>query len=274
VGRGHDFLTVRAIKSYADGALGSRGAALLEDYSDDRGNRGLLVTPPERLDELARQAREKGWQLWIHAIGDRGNRLALDAFAKAQRAVPKAAPGGDRPRIEHAQVVSLSDIPRFAQEGVIASMQPTHATSDMPWAQMRVGAARIEGAYAWRKLKSAGARLAGGSDFPVESENPLLGFYAAVTRQDLTGNPAGGWRPQERLTRAEALALFTSNAAYAAFEEDRRGRVAPGFEADLTVFAEDPMASAPNRIASIPVVLTVVGGRIAYDARRSGGRAP
>lgn len=267
IGRGRDFLTVRAIKTWADGALGSRGAALIEDYSDDPGNRGLLVTPAERLDELAREAREKGWQLWIHAIGDRSNRIALDAFAKAARAVPRAAPGGERPRIEHAQVLALSDIPRFAKEGVIASIQPTFATSDMAWAQKRLGPERIDGAYAWRRLKDAGTLLAGGSDFPVESENPLLGFYAAVTRQDLSGNPAGGWRPQERLTRSEALALFTSDAAYAAFEEDRRGRIAPGLEADFTVLADDPMTVEPKKIPSIPVLLTIVGGRIVYDGR-------
>jgi predicted amidohydrolase YtcJ len=274
IGRGDDFLTVRAIKSYADGALGSRGAALLEDYSDEKGNRGLLVTPPERLDDLAREARAHGWQLWVHAIGDRGNRIALDAFAKANRAVPRPPAGGDRPRIEHAQVIALSDIPRFARERVIASMQPTHATSDMPWAQQRVGPDRIAGAYAWQKLKKAGARLAGGSDFPVESENPLLGFYAAVTRQDLSGRPSGGWRPEEKLTRAQALALFTSDAAYAAFEEDRRGRIAPGFEADLTVFAEDPIVAQAQRIPSIPVVLTMVGGHVEYGRGMTGGGKP
>ncbi len=274
VGRGGDFATVRAIKVLADGALGSRGAALLSDYSDEPGNRGLLVTPAGRLDELARQAREKGWQLWIHAIGDRGNRVALEAFEKAAAAVPGAPPGADRPRIEHAQVVALSDIPRFARGGVIASIQPTHATSDMPWAQERVGPERIEGAYAWRRLKDAGARLAGGSDFPVESENPLYGFYAAVTRQDLSGNPAGGWRREQKLTRREALALFTSDAAWAAFEEDRRGRIAPGFEADLTVFAADPMTAPEREIAGIPTVLTMVGGRVAYGRGLSAGKAP
>lgn len=274
IGRGDDFLTVRAIKSYADGALGSRGAALLEDYTDEKGNRGLLVTPPERLDELAREARAHGWQLWVHAIGDRGNRIALEAFAKANQAVPRPPVGGDRPRIEHAQVIALSDIPRFARERVIASMQPTHATSDMPWAEQRVGPDRIAGAYAWQKLKKAGARLAGGSDFPVESENPLLGFYAAVTRQDLSGQPAGGWRPEEKLSREQALALFTSDAAYAAFEEDRRGRIAPGFEADFTVFAEDPIVAQAQRIPSISVVLTMVGGRVAYGPGRTGGGAP
>ncbi len=271
VGRGQDFFTVRAIKTWADGALGSRGAALLEDYSDAPGNRGLMVTPAERLNELAQLAREKGWQLWIHAIGDRGNRLALDAFEKARSAVPRAAAGGDRPRIEHAQVVSMEDIPRFAREGVIASIQPTHATSDMLWAQERVGPQRIRGAYAWRALKSSGARLAGGSDFPVESENPLLGFYAAVTRQDLSGKPPGGWRSQERLTRPEALALFTSDAAYAAFEEAERGRIAPGFDGDITVLEADPMAVHADRIPSIRVVWTLVGGRVAYDLRHPGG---
>jgi len=274
VGGGAAFLTVRSIKGYADGALGSRGAALLADYSDEAGNRGLLVTPPARLDELAREARQKGWQLWIHAIGDRGNRVALDAYAAAAEFVPQAAAAGDRPRIEHAQVVASKDIPRFAKLGVIASMQPTHATSDMPWAQLRLGPERIRGAYAWRRLKTAGARLAGGSDFPVESENPLFGFYAAVTRQDLQGHPPGGWRPQERLTRREALALFTCDAAYAAFEEGRRGRIAQGFEADVTVFAADPMAAPEREIPSIPVVLTLVGGKVAYGPSLSGATTP
>jgi predicted amidohydrolase YtcJ len=274
IGRGSDFLTVRAIKVLADGALGSRGAALLSDYSDEPGNRGLPVTSPERVQELARDARKNGWQLWIHAIGDRGNRVALDAFAAAAAAQPDAPAGGKRPRIEHAQVIAPEDFPRFASEGVIASIQPTHATSDMPWAQERVGPERIAGAYAWRRLKNAGARLAGGSDFPVESENPLLGFYAAVTRQDLDGKPPGGWRPQEKLERKEALALFTSDAAYAAFEEDRRGRIAPGFEADLTVFARDPVTAAEREIPRVSVVLTLVGGKVAYGQGLSAGKTP
>lgn len=264
VGGGTEFLTVRAIKAYADGALGSRGAALFNDYSDEPGKRGLLVTAPERLDEVARQAHEHGWQLWIHAIGDRGNRIALDALRKAAPVSGSSKPA-DRPRIEHAQVIAPDDVPRFGREGVIASMQPTHATSDMPWAEARVGPERIRGAYAWRSLKNAGSRLAGGSDFPVESENPLLGFYAAVTRQDLAGNPPGGWRPSEKLTRKEALALFTSDAAWAVFEEDTRGTIAPGRAADLTVFTRDPMTASEKTIPGIPVVLTVVGGRVAYS---------
>jgi predicted amidohydrolase YtcJ len=263
VGGGPDFLTVRAIKAYADGALGSRGAALLADYSDEPGQRGLLVMAPERLDEVARQAREKGWQLWIHAIGDRGNRVALDAFRKATGTLPaKSGRDGSRPRVEHAQVVAPEDLPRFGREGVIASMQPTHATSDMPWAEARLGPERARSAYAWRTLKKGGARLAGGSDFPVESENPLLGFYAAITRQDLRGEPAGGWRSSERLTRREALALFTSDAAWAAFEEKSRGKIAPGFAADLTVFRGDPMTAPEREIPGIATVMTIVNGRI------------
>ena len=258
VGEGSDFLTVRAIKAYADGALGSRGAALLADYSDEPGQRGLLVTPPERLESVARQAREKGWQLWIHAIGDRGNRVALDAFRKSAPSKENST----RPRVEHAQVIAPEDLPRFGREGVIASMQPTHATSDMPWAEARVGPERVKGAYAWRSLKNDGARLAGGSDFPVESENPLLGFYAAITRQDLRGEPAGGWRSSEKLTRPEALALFTSDAAWAAFEEKSRGKIAPGFAADLTIFRSDPMIAPEREIPSIATLMTIVNGRI------------
>jgi predicted amidohydrolase YtcJ len=260
-----DFLTVRAIKVYADGALGSRGAALLEDYSDAPGQRGWFVTTPERMAEVALEARRRGWQLWIHAIGDRGNRAALDAIESAERSVPEPPRGGDRARIEHAQVVAPADFPRFGRLGVIASIQPTHATSDMLWAEQRLGPVRVEGAYAWRRLVDGGARLAGGSDAPVESERPLLGFYAAVTRTDLSGRPAGGWHPSQKLTRPEALALFTSGAAYAAFEEERRGRIAPGMEADLTVLARDPMAVPASEIPTIPVVLTLVGGRVAYE---------
>jgi hypothetical protein len=265
VGGGADFLTVRAIKAYADGALGSRGAALLEDYSDEPGRRGLFVTSPERLAEIAVEARRHGWQLWIHAIGDRGNRSALDAFEKAARELPEAPAGAERPRIEHAQVVAPDDFVRFARLGVIASVQPTHATSDMTWAEDRLGPSRASGAYAWRRLKDAGARLAGGSDAPVESEKPLPGFYAAITRADPAGNPPGGWHPSEKLTRSEALALFTSDAGFAAFEERRRGRLEPGMEADLTVLGRDPMAVPEREIAEIPVVLTIVGGRVVFD---------
>jgi predicted amidohydrolase YtcJ len=259
-------LTVRAVKLYADGALGSRGAALLADYSDEPRNRGLVRTSPEKLEAIVAKCLRKGWQVWIHAIGDRANRFVLDAYEKALDVVRPADP---RPRIEHAQVLAPEDLPRFAKLGVIASIQPTHATSDMPWAETRVGPGRIAGAYAWRQLVRSGARLAGGSDFPVESENPLLGFYAAVTRQDVDGRPPGGWGGEEKLTRAEALRLFTSDNAYASFTESRRGKVTPGFDADLTILDRD-IASGSLPAAEIPkarVLMTVVGGEIVYRAR-------
>ncbi len=260
-------VTVRAVKILADGALGSRGAALLADYSDHPGNRGLLVTPAAKMDEVALAGVKAGWQLWTHAIGDRGNRLALDAYEKALEAVkPKDA----RLRIEHAQVLAPEEFPRFAKLGVIASIQPTHATSDMPWAEARVGPVRIRGAYSWRSLVSSGGRLAGGSDFPVEQEAPLLGLYAAITRQDLSGRPPGGWYPDQRLTRPEALKLFTEDAAYAEFAEGRRGKIAPGFDADLTVLDRDVVEGTlpASEIPKARVLMTVVGGEIVHRAPR------
>ncbi len=256
-------LTVRSVKLYADGALGSRGAALLADYSDAPGNRGLDVTPPDELEKLAEKAFRAGFQPWIHAIGDRGNRAALDAYEKALEAVK---PQDARPRIEHAQVVAPEDFARFAKLGVIASVQPTHATSDMPWAEARLGKDRVKGAYAWRTFLKAGVRLAGGSDFPVEGESPLLGIFAAVTRQDPKGQPPGGWRPEEGLGRAEALRLFTEDAAYAEFAEKRRGRIEPGFDADFTVFDRELFApgTPASEIQKAKVVMTVVGGEIVY----------
>ncbi len=258
-------LTVRALKIVADGALGSRGAALLADYSDAPGNRGLDVTPPEETERLAEKALRGGFQVWTHAIGDRANRVTLDAYEKALAAVRPVDP---RPRIEHVQILAPPDAERFAKLGALASVQPTHATSDMPWAETRIGKERIEGSYAWRTLLKAGARLAGGSDFPVESESPLLGFYAAVTRQDLSGHPPGGWRREQALTRAEALRLFTADNAYAEFAEKRRGRIAPTYDADFTVLDRD-IVSEKTPDAEIPkakVRMTVVGGEIVYRA--------
>ncbi|HMA29521.1 MAG TPA: amidohydrolase [Thermoanaerobaculia bacterium] len=258
-------LTIRAVKIYADGALGSRGGALLADYSDAPGNRGLDLTPPEEIERLAKKALRAGFQVWTHAIGDRANRVTLDAYERALAAVRPADP---RMRIEHAQILAPSDLPRFGRLGVIASIEPTHATSDMPWVESRLGPRRLEGAYAWRSLLKSGAHLAGGSDFPVESENPLLGFYAAVTRQDLSGHPPGGWRKEEALTRAEALRLFTADNAYAEFAEKRRGRIDPGYDADFTVLDRD-IVSGKVPDAAIPkakVRMTVVGGEIVYRA--------
>ena len=261
-------LTVRALKIVADGALGSRGAALLADYSDASGNRGLDVTAPEEVERLAAKAFRGGFQVWTHAIGDRANRITLDAYEKSLSSVHPVDP---RPRIEHAQVLAPGDAARFAKIGVIASMQPTHATSDWPWAEARLGKERVKGSYAWRTLLKAGARLAGGSDFPVESEEPLLGIYAAVTRQETTGKPPGGWRMEEALTRAEALRLFTADNAYAEFAEKRRGRIEPGFDADFTVLDRDVFSAATpaSEIPKATVRMTVVGGEIVY---RSGER--
>jgi predicted amidohydrolase YtcJ len=205
-------LTVRSIKLMADGAMGSRGAYLAEAYSDDPGNRGLLLMKREDVERVAREAAARGFQVNTHAIGDLANRLVLDAYASAL-----GGKNDKRFRIEHAQVVALPDVSRFAQYSVIASMQATHATSDMRWAEARLGPERVKGAYAWRRLLSAGVPVANGSDFPVEEANPLLGFYAAITRQDLEGKPGGGWFPDQRMTREEALKSWTLSGAYAAF---------------------------------------------------------
>lgn len=254
-------LTVRGVKMYADGALGSRGAALLAPYSDDPGNTGLLTSTEEHMAEVAKAALAHGFQVGIHAIGDRGGKTALDAMEQAL--------GGPRPaarfRLEHAQVLAQGDIRRMARLGIVASMQPTHATSDMGWAGDRLGPARLAGAYAWRKVLSAGGRLALGSDFPVESADPRLGLYAAVTREDLAGRPPGGWLPGEKLTRAEALAGFTADAAWSLFLDREVGTIEVGKRADLTVFGRDPMAVPERDIPRTPVDLTLVDGRVAYD---------
>jgi predicted amidohydrolase YtcJ len=263
-----DRLRVRAVKIFLDGALGSRGAALLADYSDDPGNRGLLVTEPSALKRQLLDAVHSGFQVAVHAIGDRANRVALDTF----EAVAGEAGSDPRFRIEHAQVLDPADLPRFARLGVIASMQPTHATSDMPWAEARLGATRLRGAYAWKSLLRSGAVVAGGSDFPIEQMAPSLGLYAAITRTDEEGRPEGGWLPDERLDRSEALALYTTGAARAAFEEGERGRIAPGFRADLTLFAGSPTVVAPAKLRQLPVAMTVVGGQITHQRGRGDAR--
>ena len=257
-------LVVQAIKIVADGALGSRGAALLEAYADEPRNAGLLTTPPEQVHAVTLAAAQAGFQTCIHAIGDRANRQALDVFEKVYGEAPVAR--NLRQRIEHAQILDEADIPRFAQLNVIASMQATHATSDMPWVAVRLGPARTaEGAYVWQKLIRSGAVLANGSDFPVEEPNPMLGLYAAITRQDATGHPPGGWMPDERLSRAEALKSFTWNAAYAAHAEQELGSIEPGKYADLVLVDHDIMTAAPADILKTTVLLTVVGGEVVYE---------
>jgi len=250
-------LSARAVKLYMDGALGSRGAALLEDYSDDPGNRGLPFHSPQSLLEQVSRGMDCGFQVAIHAIGDHGNRAALDALEAGQLAHPDN-PG--RHRIEHAQVLHADDVPRFAALGVIAAMQPTHATSDMYWAEQRLGPERGRFAYAWRSLLDSGARLALGSDFPVEEVNPMLGIYAAVARRDLQGWPEGGWHPGEAISRTEALRGFTLDAAYAAFAEQQVGSLEPGKRADFVVLDRDVMAVPEDEIPATVVLETWLDG--------------
>ena len=258
---GDGFLDLRAVKLYADGALGSRGAALLAPYSDDAHNKGLLFHDPAELKAMIGKAVGKGFQVGVHAIGDAANREVLDAFA----AVYAEQGGKDlRNRIEHAQIVDPKDIPRFRTLDLVASMQPTHATSDMNMAEDRVGKARMRGAYAWRTFLKQGTVVAGGSDFPVESPNPFYGLYSAVTRQDHDGRPPGGWYPQQDMTRVEALRAFTLDAAYAGHAETTRGSLEPGKYADFILIDRDIFKDKPARIWSTVVLETWVGGKRVY----------
>jgi len=253
-------VTVRAVKLYADGALGSRGALLLEDYADEPGTSGLRVTSSDRLADVATGAVAAGFQPCTHAIGDRANREVLDLYERLEASRP--ATRDLRPRIEHAQILDEADIPRFSRLGVIASMQPTHCTSDMPWVPERIGPARTaEGAYVWQKLLKSGAHLASGSDFPVEQVNPLLGFYAAITRQNTSGHPPDGWAARERLSRDEALRSFTAEAAYAAHAERDLGRISVGLLADFVVISRDIMTISPAEVPGAQVRRTFIAGR-------------
>jgi len=256
-------LWIRAIKLVADGALGSRGAALLEPYSDDPGNTGLITTPPERIKSVAVRALKAGFQLNVHAIGDRANRIVLDQFETALREVPTA---DHRFRIEHAQILRYQDIPRFAELDVIPSMQGSHQTSDMYWAPNRLGPARLGGAYAWRSLLNTGVVIPNGSDFPVEAVNPLISFHSFFTRQDADNFPPGGWMPEQRTTRQEALLSITLWPAYAAFMENESGSLTAGKYADFVVLDRDIMAVAPEAVLGTHVLLTVLGGKAVYRA--------
>lgn len=257
---GNDRLEIASVKLYADGALGSRGAAMIEPYSDDPENRGLPFWTQEELDAMVAKANRMGFQVGIHAIGDLGNRMALNAFEKAQDGKPSPL----RNRIEHSQIVTLDDIPRFAELGIIASMQATHATSDMNMAEDRIGPERILGGYAWRRMLDAGVVLANGSDFPVELSNPFHGLYAAVTRKSRDGKPDEGWFADQALTRAEALHSFTLAAAYAARQEDRLGSLEAGKWADFIVIDRDFFTIPASEIDDIVVLETWVAGERAY----------
>jgi len=260
---GDGYFSVVGVKFFADGSLGARSAALLSDYSDDPGNKGILVTEPEVLLSSMMKVHRSGYQIAVHAIGDRANRLVLDIFEKILK---EALVKDPRFRIEHAQVVSPDDIERFCRLGVIPSMQFVHATSDMPWAEDRLGPDRIKGAYAWRSFRETGCRIPGGSDFPVESINPFLGIYAAVTREDLSGSPAGGWYPEQCLSVEEAIGSFTVDAAYASFEESMRGSLEAVKFADFVVLPVDIMSIDPSLIPDIKPLATVVGGEIVFGS--------
>ncbi len=254
-------LWVRAIKLYADGAMGSRGAALLEPYSDDPNNTGLLLSAPAHIREVAERALKAGFQVNTHAIGDRGNRVVLDAYEAALRTVPTV---DHRFRVEHAQILNYDDIPRFAQLGVIPSMQASHQSSDMYWIGKRLGSTRVLGAYAWRSLINSGVVIPNGSDFPVELVNPLISFHAAIARQDANDWPAGGWFPEQRMTREEALRSMTLWPAYAAFQEKDMGSITAGKFADFVILDQDIMRVPAELVLRTKVLSTYVGGKEVY----------
>ena len=263
-GYGDPWLRVGMLKGYTDGTLGSRTAAMLEPFADDRHTRGIPQYTNAQLDTLVTAADDAGLQVILHAIGDAANRQALDAFANAHRRNPARE---RRHRIEHAQVLDSADIPRFRALGVIASMQPTHATSDMRWAEARIGRERaVEGAYAWRRLLDAGATVVFGTDFPVEPLAPVQGIYSAVTRQsrDEPGVPTGGWLPEQRISREDAIRLYTAAPAYGEWEEATKGTLQPGMLADLVVWDRDLLTVPHADILDAEPVLTVVGGRAVY----------
>jgi predicted amidohydrolase YtcJ len=264
LGYGDDRLTVRSVKLFADGALGSRGAALLAPYSDSPQQHGLLFMTDAEMERKIETALKAGYQVNIHAIGDAANHQVLDAFEAAYRAV-----GGRelRNRIEHAQVVALSDIGRFKQLDLIASMQPTHATSDMNMAEARIGPERLKGAYAWRTFLDQGTVIAGGSDFPVESDNPFFGLHAAVTRTDHANLPPGGWHPEQAMTLLQAFRAFTLDAAYAEHQEHTLGSLEPGKWADFIVTDHDLFKIPPADIWKIRVEETWLGGEKVYPRR-------
>ncbi|MES2319581.1 MAG: amidohydrolase [Pseudomonadota bacterium] len=259
-----DMYALRAVKLYADGALGSRGAALLAPYSDEPKSHGLLFRKDADIVAMMAKAMQRGYQVNVHAIGDAGNRQILNGF---ERLVKKTGSVGQRHRIEHAQVVALDDIARFKAIGIVPSMQPTHATSDMNMAEQRVGPQRIKGAYAWRTFLKQGSRVACGSDFPVESSNPFFGIHAAVTRQDAAGQPAAGWYANEAMTLTEAFRCFTLDAAYAGHQEKSLGSLEKGKWADFIVIDQDLFTMPARDIHKVGVLQTWVGGRQVFEKK-------
>lgn len=260
------FLSVRSVKISADGALGSRGAALIEDYSDQPGHKGLMLLSQTELTHHMQRSADAGFQVNVHAIGDAANARVLDIFELVNTDLAARAL---RHRVEHAQILRGEDLARFKRLGVIASIQPTHATSDKNMAGARLGEARLKGAYAWATLLESGAQMAGGSDFPVEPPNPLYGLHAAVTRMDRNGDPLGGWLPEQKLSREQSLSLFTEYAAYAMHEERRLGKLLPGYAADFVLLEKDYFEQPEGEIWSNTVLNTVVAGEVVYTAEGS-----
>jgi len=260
---GNDFLRVKSIKLYADGALGSRGAALLKPYSDDPNNSGLIVTDYSHMLEICKAALEADYQVCTHAIGDKAIRTMLDVYDEALTEYPKL---DHRFRIEHTQIVNLDDVQRFAKMGVIPAMQPQHAVSDMPWTENRIGTERVKGAYAFRSFIDDGIIIPCGSDVPVEVPNPMIGIYNAVTRQDENGYPTGGWLPEQKMTIEEVLKGYTIWAAYAAFQENILGSIEVGKYADFTILDNDILSIDPMEILKTKPIYTIVGGEIKYQA--------
>ena len=258
------WLWVRAVKLYADGAMGSRGAALLEPYSDDPNNSGLLKSTQEHIRDVAERGLKAGFQINSHAIGDRGNRVVLDAYEQALKTVPSV---DHRFRVEHAQILHYDDIPRFAQLGVIPSMQASHQTSDMYWIGKRLGPTRLYGAYAWQSLLQTGVVIPNGSDFPVEQVNPLISFHAAIARQDARDWPAGGWFPEQKMSREEALRSMTIWPAYAGFQETSMGSITAGKFADFVILDTDIMRVPAEMVMKTRVLSTWVGGKAVFEAR-------
>ncbi len=269
IGTYANHLTVRTLKLYADGSLGSRSAALLQPYSDAPDTSGFLTIKEEDLLPLLEEALRKGIQIQTHAIGDRGNRFILDEYEKAMNAVPRAEWKIKSPRwrIEHSQIVNPADIPRFARLGVIPSMQPSHAIGDLHFAPSRLGIARLAGAYAWQSFIKSGSIIPAGSDAPVERGEPMIEFYAAVARKDQKGFSGEGWHPEEAVTREQALKMLTIWPAYAAFEEKLRGSIELGKLADFTVLSADIMKIPEPEILKTRCVMTVIGGEVVYEAR-------
>jgi predicted amidohydrolase YtcJ len=257
------WLRTGALKMVTDGALGSRTAAMLAPYSDDPSTSGIMIMEPEKLRALAIERDKAGFQLNFHAIGDRANRVALDVFEAAAKA---NGPRDRRDRIEHAQVVAASDFPRFARLQVIASMQPSHQTSDMRWAEQRVGPERIKGAYAWATMEKFGIRLAFGTDYDVEPITPFRGLYGCVTRELPTGGPQGGWQPQEKISLDDCIRAYTSGSAYGEFMEGKKGELKAGEFADFIVLSKDLTKVTPSEYLNTKVLRTVVGGRTVYSS--------